>query len=70
MATEKASIPKETSKEFCIAVIRANKRLWEIIGEKKRLSDVPRLAYLTQKYNPEMLMQDVLACEEKRIQSL
>lgn len=67
MVSKKASIPESKSKNFCIDMIRINKKVWELIDGDRLLASVPRLAYLQQRYPAKSLLQDVLSQEEMRI---
>ena len=69
MVSEKGSIPKDKSKEFCLKMLQVNKQLWQLIDENRQLWDVPRLAHLLKNYTINMSIIDVLSGEEKRIQS-
>ena len=70
MAFQKASIPKIASKEFCLKMLRVNQKLWKLIDEDALLRDTPRLAYLQNRYDGSMSMQEVLKKEALRIESL
>ncbi len=67
MALQKASIPENASKEFCLNMLKVNQKLWKLIDENATLANIPRLAYLLNRYGGTMPMQEVLQKEGERI---
>ncbi len=73
IATKKASIPKETSKEFCKTMIEINKKLWNMINDARKeitqLFELPRLCNLIkdQQTDTKKSIIDVLDDEKNTL---
>lgn len=68
LAEKKASINSTMSKYFCECMFDLNADIWEYVwninNRKIKLKDLPRISYLKEKYNEDMLILDILK-EEK-----
>ncbi len=70
IADKKASIPKETSQEFCKKIIDLNMEIWQQFQEKNwltvKLKDLNRLEFLQEIYNWNLAILDILQLEKNK----
>jgi len=71
IASKKASIPDENSKEFCNNMLNLNKDIWlelsNSLDKVVKLLDFPRLRYLEDKYDKNLSIIDIIELEKNNI---